>query len=563
MGVSELWNRERADKLLEYAKAEDVVGMESYMAEIGASKLPPSLGNEKAIGSISPSEAKLLCVCCDNCNLEMLEFLVSKGLKLAKALETALLARMDERDVKASIGYAYTFDTILAWSAQRVGDYSTSQAMKSKGREFFMRLLKSGSNNVYLKSVFDISAVFRTFGEDREVLEALLDAGCDLIPTTHGYKRPSAKSIQTSDMNDEIHSAYNRNQETTLPSFLMNHGYMIVLSNDDLNLNRGLWKTWNDSPVILANLIMDVPPNSITPANLLPQIVAKAGSVDALRKLESWDGAYDEFNIQAAIDAASESNSIEAQAYLLDKKEREYGKQASSTTLGEGAVDYEGLREAIVAGAVSADGTLLKAALIEHEGDDLILPEGVVSMGKGSLKGFHCRRLVFPTTIEDIGDSNEIMFTYLSEIGLPASFAKRFNSLSMQLKPRSMYLYDENAVVRVFYHVQQKLSDKFDFYHGDTSEVAYAATRSHRSFKRYTEILDSQFRKNEIKSFSNKARVALSRLVDGTNLSADDKEMYTSYIKRNKKKLLPYFGECEDDLFVRITKQVFEELGIE
>ena len=89
------------------------------------------------------------------------------------------------------------------------------------------------------------------------------------------------------------------------------------------------------------------------------------------------------------------------------------------------------------------------------------------------------------------------------------------------------------------------------------------ATRSNRSFKRYTEILDTQFRKNEIKSFSNKSRVALSRLVDGTNLSADDKEMYASFVKRNKKKLLPYFEECEDDLFVRITKQVFEELGIE
>ena len=565
MGTSILWNKERADRLLEYAKAEDVAGMESYMADNGASKLPPKLEKERGIGCLSPSEAKLLCVCCDSCNLEMLEFLVSKGLKLTRALETALLARMDERDVKAAVGTAYSvFDTLLAMVAHRAGNLLATSTMKIKGRKFFMRLLKSGSKNVYLKSVFDISIVLSAFGEDREVLETLLDAGSDLIPTTHGYKQPSAKSIQTSDMRGVIIRAYERNQETTLPSFLLNHGYMIVLSNDAISPNGGLWKIWNDSPVLLANLIMDVPPNSITPTNLLPQIVAKAGSVDALRKLESWDSAYDEFSIKAALDAASEASSIEAQAYLLDKNEREYAKRPGSAFHGEQTVDLEELQEEIAAGAVSSDGTLLKAALLNQEGEDIILPEGIVSIGKGSLGGHRCRRLVLPTTIEDIGDGNELLFSASpSEIGLPVSFAKKFDRLAMRHMGSRMYLYDGNTVVRVFYQVQRKFFDKFDLYHGDTSDVAYAATKSNKSFKRYTEILDTQFRQNVIKSFSNKARVALSRLVDGTNLKSDDKDMYVSYVKRNKKKLLPYFEECEDDLFVRITKQVFGGLGIE
>ena len=546
-----VWNHKCVSEFIDLAKAGDVEGMEVYMARVGGGKLPPVLKGEESIWRLSPGEEKLFRICSERRSVKILDFLVSKGFDLAGVLSAGVF----EED-------RLQYDLMAMFP---ISAHSSYEPLKV----YIMRLLATENmQHRWFNSVDVIKEILKWFREDQETLSEFIGMGYDLLPTfAFASKTPLSAAKMQQFMLERLEDAYRDNPETSLIAFLMNNGYRIDVGSNLVKSH--VWSIWNESPELLAKLIPCIPVDSIQPAYLLLPVVAEAGLVDSLRALETWGGAYDENSVQAALDAVADSDMVETRAFLLEKQEMYGDRAAGLLELDASSDDSEELRNAKVVGAVLSDNTLFYAKmLIPHQRGpiDLVLPEGIVSLGEDCFEGtrFLLRRLVLPQSLTEIANVETLRWS-CKELGMPSVLSDQFEEMTFESLAEQTYLYEEDRLLRVFYHPQQKHYGTFDRFQGDTADIANAALRAmktERSIERYVCEIDEQYRTNQYKSFRNKSRIALSRLLDSAYLSDEDRAMYIAYVKRNRKKLLPYFDECEDELFARITRQVFEDLAL-
>lgn len=549
------WDTRSAQELLKLAEAGDVKGMESFVAGIQGGKLPPVLKGEGRIGTLSLTQAKLLRTCCVSQNIEMLDFLVSKGLKVNRPLSM----RIDNETRKRICDVdSLSCESFIAMAVER-GSWSDYENL----RAFVLKLVSYGAKKVYLNDRDDIWRILEAFRGDIEVIQALYDAGADFIPRTSGGYRLDKERVEhyMAWLLAIAHGSdlYGQKQDVRIPRFLMNHGYRI---GPGANLvNSILWETWVKHPELLAELVTHIPANSIEPANVLLPVVARAGSIEALKALEVWDGAYNEHTLKTAIDVAAEAESIECQAYLVERHSKLKDSIAPALVIDEDAGDSSPLELAKGMGAVSPDGVLFNAGLLISNDKVLILPEGIKTLDKRCFSGLGTlRKLVVPPSVDE--SSGKVLDNaFADELVIPASLSRHFARLARRPFGR-VFVCEGERVVRAFFHPQPRNSGRFDVRSGDKQEVVYKAYRDTNSYKQYVGAIDQQFRDGVFKSFRNKSRIALSRLVDGAYLSSDSKEMYVTYVSRSKKKLLAYFEGCGDELFARITSQVMDEFGL-
>ena len=340
--------------------------------------------------------------------------------------------------------------------------------------------------------------------------------------------------------------------------YALSHGAKI--SKPDQLLYR-----WRNNPAELADLLPSIAVGSIAGASDLLTIVAGAGDVSALKALELWDEAYNEFSIDTAIAAASESGCEEAFNYLTAKK-TEGCSQTSSIGAPrdskEGAPSPE-LRAAIGLGAVTSDLVLVDANLIP--GGPCAIPCGIRSYD-GKMRYPLDREVVlqdgvdFPLTIEVDRMGNTGFCRHARSLSLPVCYADTFEELFVKNDNKELCVRDEGEALRVMVRLYSKPDDGL----GDSRAVvdkANAAAKGAKKpfeerYEKYATQLDKMLVKGGIKHIRNTSRLAVARLADQKDLTDKAKAKYLEFVKKNEMKFRKSFESNGEGVMLGVLEPV-------
>lgn len=285
-----MWNRQRVKDFQKLADSGDVEGMREYIQRVGGGKLP-GYGAESAKFFLLPKEqVDLWKTCYKQLNVDMLDLLVSMGLDLSRAVYY----------------FGNSPDPVLSFAAfMPVNRFDDA-------RLFVRALLAHGLrfDDCKFNQPTDFYELVAVLGGDSAFYDEL---------ARYGMKFTCGSGDKDLDVLKGFARSVSKYQNLDIAACFLNHGLSPEWGPNNEKGQRAvkeLWDYWEDNASELAVLIPKIPAGSIAPAERLLPIVAKSGSLEALRALESWEGAYSPRAVKVAREAAAEAGLDEIAAYL-------------------------------------------------------------------------------------------------------------------------------------------------------------------------------------------------------------------------------------------------------